>query len=141
MANSINVNGCSVCQPGRENYTSFTAKIGRKTVKRWQYDYRTESGEYFPVSGNPSITAAQSGIYGSLKSSRIMATKKAIKTYEVEVSMTWSQSYTVKAKTAAEARRKARRNSNGVLRNPALRSWRTESTNNNQRNRYGRERY
>lgn len=36
-----------------------------------------------------------------------MATKKAIKTYEVEVSMTWSQSYTVKAKTAAEARRKA----------------------------------
>lgn len=47
MANSINVNGCSVCQPGRENYTSFTAKIGRKTVKRWQYDYRTESGEPF----------------------------------------------------------------------------------------------
>ena len=37
-----------------------------------------------------------------------MATKKAIKTYEVEVSMTWSQSYTVKAKTAAEARRKAK---------------------------------
>lgn len=36
-----------------------------------------------------------------------MATKKATKTYEVEVSMTWSQSYTVKAKTAAEARRKA----------------------------------
>lgn len=45
MANSINVNGCSVCQPGRENYTSFTAKIGRKSVKRWQYDYRTESGK------------------------------------------------------------------------------------------------
>ena len=36
-----------------------------------------------------------------------MAAKKATKTYEVEVSMTWSQSYTVKAKTAAEARRKA----------------------------------
>lgn len=34
-----------------------------------------------------------------------MAAKKATKTYEVEVSMTWSQSYTVKAKTAAEARR------------------------------------
>ena len=100
MANSINVNGCSVCQPGRENYTSFTAKIGRKTVKRWQYDYRTESGELFSCVG-------ESGIYGSLKSSRIMATKKAIKTYEVEVSMPWSQSYTVKAKTAAEARRKA----------------------------------
>lgn len=51
MANSINVNGCSVCQPGRENYTSFTAKIGRKTVKRWQYDYRTESGELFSCIG------------------------------------------------------------------------------------------
>lgn len=51
MANSINVNGCSVCQPGRENYTSFTAKIGRKTVKRWQYDYRTESGELFSCVG------------------------------------------------------------------------------------------
>ena len=37
-----------------------------------------------------------------------MAAKKATKTYEVEVSMTWSQSYTVKAKMAAEARRKAR---------------------------------
>ena len=37
MANSINVNGCSVCQPGRENYTS--------------YDYRTESGELFSYVG------------------------------------------------------------------------------------------
>ena len=51
MANSINVNGCSVCQPGRENYTSFTAKIGRKSVKRWQYAYRTESGELFSYVG------------------------------------------------------------------------------------------
>lgn len=37
-----------------------------------------------------------------------MATKKTARTYEVTVDMTWSQSYTVKAKTAAEARRKAR---------------------------------
>lgn len=51
MANSINVNGCSVCQPGRENYTSFRAKIGRKSVKRWQYDYRTASGELFSCVG------------------------------------------------------------------------------------------
>lgn len=107
MANSINVNGCSVCQPGRENYTSFTAKIGRKTVKRWQYDYRTESGELFSCVGESLDNCRAKRDYGSLKSSRIMATKKAIKTYEVEVSMTWSQSYTVKAKTAAEARRKA----------------------------------
>lgn len=35
-----------------------------------------------------------------------MATKKAARTYEVTVDMTWSKSYTVKAKTAAEARRK-----------------------------------
>lgn len=35
-----------------------------------------------------------------------MATKKTARTYEVTVDMTWSQSYTVKAKTAAEARRK-----------------------------------
>ena len=36
-----------------------------------------------------------------------MATKKTARTYEVTVDMTWSQSYTVKAKTAAEAPRKA----------------------------------
>lgn len=54
MANLINVNGCSVCQPGQENYTSFTAKIGRKSVKRWQYDYRTESGELFSCVGASS---------------------------------------------------------------------------------------
>ena len=35
------------------------------------------------ASGYPSIAAAQSGIYGSLKSSRIMATKKTARTYEV----------------------------------------------------------
>ena len=29
----------------------FTAKIGRKSVKRWQYDYRTESGELFSYVG------------------------------------------------------------------------------------------
>lgn len=50
MDNSINVNGCSVCQPG-EKTTRVTAKIGRKTVKRWQYDYRTESGELFSCVG------------------------------------------------------------------------------------------
>ena len=51
MANSINVNGFSIGPPTPENYTSFTAKIGRKTVKRWQYDYRTESGELFSCVG------------------------------------------------------------------------------------------
>lgn len=41
--NSINKNGCSTCQPGKEQYESFTHR-GKKYV---QYDYRTESGELF----------------------------------------------------------------------------------------------
>ena len=45
--NSINVNGCSVCQSGKENYTTYTTKLGRKRVRMYQYDYRTESGELF----------------------------------------------------------------------------------------------
>lgn len=45
---SMNDNmGCSVCLPGQENYETFTARIGRKTVKRVQYDYRTPEGELF----------------------------------------------------------------------------------------------
>ena len=28
--NSINVNGCSVCQPGKENYTTYATKLGQK---------------------------------------------------------------------------------------------------------------
>ena len=45
--NSINENGCSVCQPGKENYTTYTTKLGRKRMRMYQYDYRTESGELF----------------------------------------------------------------------------------------------
>lgn len=52
MDNSINVNGCSVCQPGQENYTTFEAKVGRKQVERVQYDYRMESGELFSCIGS-----------------------------------------------------------------------------------------
>lgn len=52
MEKSINENGCSVCQPGQENYTSYTTKIGRKEVMRWQYDYRTEDGELFSCVGS-----------------------------------------------------------------------------------------
>lgn len=36
-------NGCSTCQPGKEQYETFTRR-GKKYV---QYDYRTESGELF----------------------------------------------------------------------------------------------
>lgn len=45
--NSINENGCSVCQPGKENYTTYATKLGRKKVRMYQYDYRTEAGELF----------------------------------------------------------------------------------------------
>lgn len=52
MKNSINENGCSVCQPGQENYTSYKTRIGRKEIIRWQYDYRTEDGELFSCIGS-----------------------------------------------------------------------------------------
>ena len=45
--NSINENGCSVCQPGKENYTTYNTKLRGKRVRMYQYDYRTESGELF----------------------------------------------------------------------------------------------
>ena len=45
--NSINERGCSVCQPGKENYTTYTTKLKGKRVRMYQYDYRTESGELF----------------------------------------------------------------------------------------------
>ncbi len=47
IMNSINKNGCSVCQPGKENYTTYNTMLGRKRVRMYQYDYRTESGELF----------------------------------------------------------------------------------------------
>lgn len=45
--NSINENGCSVCQLGKENYTFYTTKLGRNRVRMYQYDYRTDGGELF----------------------------------------------------------------------------------------------
>lgn len=45
---SMNDNkGCSVCPKGHENYELFTTRVGRKRIKRVQYDYRTEDGELF----------------------------------------------------------------------------------------------
>ena len=38
--NSINENGCSVCQPGKENYTTYNTKLRGKRVRMYQYDYR-----------------------------------------------------------------------------------------------------
>jgi hypothetical protein len=44
--NSINKNGCSVCEQGKENYTTFIAGAFRGT-EYYQYDYRHMDGELF----------------------------------------------------------------------------------------------
>ncbi len=41
------VQGCSTCATGTENYETFTTRLGRKVVKRIQYDYRHPDGELF----------------------------------------------------------------------------------------------
>ena len=56
--NLINVNGCSVFQPGKENYTTYTTKLGRKRVRMYQYDYCTESGELFACCA-PTLEACR----------------------------------------------------------------------------------
>ena len=45
--NSINKNGCSICQPGSENYCIYVVRIKGKKTKMYQYDYRAENGELF----------------------------------------------------------------------------------------------
>lgn len=44
-------NGCSICAAGSENYETFSTRIGRKRVKRVQYDYRNTDGELFSCIG------------------------------------------------------------------------------------------
>ncbi len=44
--NSINNNGCSVCEQVKENYTTFIAGAFRGT-EYYQYDYRPTDGELF----------------------------------------------------------------------------------------------
>ena len=44
-------NGCSICAAGSENYETFSTRIGRKRVKRVQYDYRHTDGELFSCIG------------------------------------------------------------------------------------------
>lgn len=43
--------GCSICAAGSERYETFSFRIGRKTVKRVQYDYRHTDGELFSCVG------------------------------------------------------------------------------------------
>lgn len=47
IMNSININGCSACQSGKENYCSYTTRLRGKRVKMYQYDYRTQGGDLF----------------------------------------------------------------------------------------------
>ena len=41
------INGCSTCPAGRENYEFYTQKIMGKRTKLVQYDYRHTDGELF----------------------------------------------------------------------------------------------
>ena len=41
-----------------ENYTTYTTKLGRKRVRMYQYDYRTESGELFACCA-PTLEACR----------------------------------------------------------------------------------
>lgn len=62
--NSINVNGCSVCQPGKENYTTYNTRLRGKRVRMYQYDYRTESGELFACCAPTLEACREDGING-----------------------------------------------------------------------------
>jgi hypothetical protein len=44
--NSINKNGCSVCEQGKENYTTFRSTHRPKRTF-FQYDYRNKYGELY----------------------------------------------------------------------------------------------
>lgn len=41
------VNGCSTCAAGSENYEHYTQRVGRKIYNLVQYDYRHTDGELF----------------------------------------------------------------------------------------------
>lgn len=45
-ANSINNNGCSVCEQGKENYTTFRPAHRPKQIF-YQYDYKHTDGELY----------------------------------------------------------------------------------------------
>ena len=47
---SINVNGCSVCANGSENYTKFHPPH-RPSSTYYQYDYRHTDGQLFSTVG------------------------------------------------------------------------------------------
>lgn len=52
------VNGVSQCLNGKEQYEMFTSRIGGRPKKMVQYDYRTESGDFFSTIA-PSLKACR----------------------------------------------------------------------------------
>jgi hypothetical protein len=48
QVNSINQNGCSICEKGKEKYTKCVLGAFRGTVY-YQYDYRHTDGELFSI--------------------------------------------------------------------------------------------
>lgn len=52
------VNGCSTCMVGREQYEFYTQKFGRNTYHMVQYDYRHTDGELFSCCA-PSLEEAR----------------------------------------------------------------------------------
>ena len=52
------INGCSTCQVGCENYESYTQTLGRRVYNLVQYDYRHTDGELFTTVA-PSLEEAR----------------------------------------------------------------------------------
>lgn len=46
------VNGCSTCPIGQEQYEYFNTTVGRKRKRMVQYDYRHTDGELFSTVAN-----------------------------------------------------------------------------------------
>ena len=46
---NMNINGCSTCKPGEEQYEFYYSDIVRKNLV--QYDYRTPDGQLFSCVG------------------------------------------------------------------------------------------
>ena len=52
------INGCSTCPIGQEQYEEYTQKLGQKVYNLVQYDYRHTDGELFSTVA-PSLEEAR----------------------------------------------------------------------------------
>lgn len=52
------INGCSTCQAGREQYEFYTQRFGRQVRHLVQYDYRHTDGDLFSCVA-PSLAEAR----------------------------------------------------------------------------------